>query len=55
MEIAHSLETDVYIMAMQGMVSSRGRPANIWSLYFQEIKNDIDAFGEKVNDCLESS
>lgn len=30
-EIAHSLETDAYIMAMQRMVSRRGRPAHIWS------------------------
>ena len=31
LEIAHSLETDAYIMAMQRMVSRRGRPAHIWS------------------------
>ena len=30
-EIVHSLETDAYIMAMQRMVSRRGRPAHIWS------------------------
>ena len=30
-EIAHSLETDACIMAMQRMVSRRGRPAHIWS------------------------
>ena len=30
-EIAHSLETDAYIMAIQRMVSRRGRPAHLWS------------------------
>ena len=30
-EIAHSLKTDAYIMAMQRMISRRGRPAHIWS------------------------
>ena len=30
-EIAHSLETDAYIMAMQRMMARRGKPAHIWS------------------------
>ena len=30
-EIAHSLEMDEYIMAIQRMVSRRGAPTHIWS------------------------
>ena len=30
-EIAHSLETDSYIMAMQRMMAKRGKPAHVWS------------------------
>ena len=30
-EIAHSLETDAFIMALRRMMARRGRPAHIWS------------------------
>ena len=30
-EIAHSLDTDSYLMAMRRMMARRGRPAHIWS------------------------
>jgi len=30
-EIAHSLETDAYLMAMRRMMARRGRPTHIWS------------------------
>jgi len=52
--IAHSLETDAYIMAMQRMVSRRGRTAHIWSdngTNFVGAEKEIQEAHERLNEA----
>ena len=53
-EIAHSLEMDAYIMAMQRMVSRRGRPTHIWSnngTNFVGAEREIQEALERINEA----